>query len=1112
MTRKVTFNLKSQFHGDAVPIIYGNCRELGNGDPSQGVDLVKIDDIYNHQITIEFSQHIDSNEIWYSYCFRPSYGSIIPESVPRRFLPKVISHCTIYDTIDEVTSVGDLVIHFHVRCFTNFGQHLYVVGNQDSLGNWDIESAVQLFYEGNEDFWTGNVRIPLSEKHRTIEYKYFRSFKGQNIEWEPVDNHKIELEPVTSPAILELADTFRWNDPVMESLTKSAFVDVLNKRKNQNSQTLKKFSPNDAKPGTINVRFETICPHVMSHQDLYVVGSCNELGNWKFDNGLKLNDSNFPFWFADLTMKRESMPFEYKFVVVGDELTDVEVEIEEESIPEKHESGFNDQNDGNKEQINNPKVKKTIIVKKMVRKAIWESEANRYCPGMTSTIISLDFPANIVINTWYTCPNRDMIKRFGVYVPLFSLRSSESCGIGQYSDIIGLVDFCNKIGASMIQLLPIFDTTDQGGWEDSYPYKQMSAFALHPIYINLLDVIPNTPQTIIDDINETKWDLEQKPSCDYPTIYSYKMRVLRRIFDDIISNKLESNIQFTEFLEREKEWLMPYALHCFFKDKYRTANFKKWPEYSKSISKREVVTECAKYKDKLMFTYWVQFICDKQFKKSRDYAIEHKVILKGDLPIGVNKYSVDCWAYPDNFRQHESAGAPPDDFAQNGQNWDFPTYDWTFMESDNYSWWRSRLARIASLYQAIRIDHVLGFYRIWEIPRSTCVTGMLGHYYPCNPISKIDLDVRNLKNLKRYLKPHINDHILKEKFGDDSDFIKETFLNTREVTSNTFETAQNNNNQNLHQNEQIAVKYEQVYDFNDVCNTEKKLIEYMDEVFKNHIYLADRRKSIENKLIQLMDNVLLIEDDERPGIYHVRTNVDVESIESTPNGTIVHPSTSWLELPENERKAFKKLHDYFAFERQNDLWLGKAGEKINVLKNTTNMLICAEDLGQLTDSINYHLSQTGLLNLRVQRMSKDRYHKFDETSNFNYLSVCCPSTHDCSTLRGWWEENRPVTCEYWATQLQRGDEAPLTLEPFILEMIIKQHLWSNSMFALFLLQDLTDLIPFFRRQTPQQERINDPSNPNHRWEYRYPYYLNDIITNTELTTKLREWAELSHRI
>lgn len=210
---------------------------------------------------------------------------------------------------------------------------------------------------------------------------------------------------------------------------------------------------------------------------------------------------------------------------------------------------------------------------------------------------------------------------------------------------------------------------------------------------------------------------------------------------------MKDNIEFSRFVDQELEWLRPYALFSLLRDRYGTSDFHSWPDHS-TITLREINSQCAKHEEELKFIYWIQFVADKQFKEARSYCTDHGVVLQGDFPLGVNYNSVETWAWPKYFRLHMSSGAPPDENSPDGQNWGFPTYDWNAMEEDNFHWLELRLRRMSDLFQFLCIDHILEFFREWEIPRDSCLRGVLGHFNPCNTIDKADLESRGLLTSK----------------------------------------------------------------------------------------------------------------------------------------------------------------------------------------------------------------------------------------------------------------------------------------------------------------------------------------------------------------------------
>ena len=1065
----VTFNLRSKIHGDAVPIVYGSIKELGGGEPSQGISMSEVDGDYNYKADVVFMQPIDANEVWYSYCFRPSFGSLIPESVPRRFMPRLEAHANLYDTIDQVTSIGDLLIHFHVRCYTEFGQNLYLSGNIPQLGEWDPDSAIQLFYEGNKDYWTCNVRFPLSAKSRKIEYKYFRSFGGERTEWEPDQNHKIVLGPVTSPAVIELADTFRWKDKTLIALTRAPFVDVINNRADIDTMKPSKIFPNEARPGFVNTRFNVLCPNVRRHQKLLLLGSAPELGNWRLEKAIELNGHDFPHWTADVVFPRSSLPFEYKFIVVGEEEEDVEVEV--------NDNGENNNSDAIDVTKNKEKQKKVIIQRKVMLKEYWESENNRFCPGITSKIVGDFYPATMIVSNWFVNPNPKMFKGVGICCPLFSLRSKDSCGIGQYSDIKDLVDFCNLTGATMIKLLPVFDTTNKGDWPDSNPFCPISCFALHPIYINLLTVLESLPSDIYNDIQNTKWKFEQKFVVDYPTVYKYKIATLRQIYDRI-SKSLDDDIDFSRFVDHEGEWLRPYALFCYFRDKYQTVNIESWPEYS-TISKRQINSLCAKHYEELQFTYWVQYICDKQFKDAKKYALSHGVVLKSDFLVNVNFNSVDYWSSPQNFRAGKAGCSPPTFDAKDiyQESFQMPTLDWEYMENDEYEWLENRLKRMNDFFQAITIKGILSVFREWEIPHENCVRNVLGQYFPSLPLTTTDLNKWGLFDIKRYSKPYIRRHIIQDKFGE---------YEARSIIDKFFDG-------------EGFDPHDDHYSFKKNCNTERKIIKVVNESFGN--FDSRRKSEYIHHLFDLLAGVTLIPDNDRRGCFHVRSHVSLENANKE--------SPAWLELPEPQRIRMKELGDGYAIRQHYNLWISEASKKLNIFEDkASNMLLFAEDT--------HELNEIGKLGQEAINLSREAgfipLHIGTVPSSETYLFSHSTSTHEMPSLRGWWEENNERAKDFWYSQLHKSTEPPYSCDSKLLEEILRFNMNSEVMWTLFPLQDFAALNQNFRRQSPEEERICDPSDPNHHWRYRYPYSIAELVQCNDLTNQIREMIFECHRL
>ena len=324
----------------------------------------------------------------------------------------------------------------------------------------------------------------------------------------------------------------------------------------------------------------------------------------------------------------------------------------------------------------------------------------------------------------------------GVAVPVFSLRSKSSFGVGEFADLQLLGDWCAATGQRIIQILPINDTTMSLSWEDSYPYNTLSSFALHPLYIRLSDVGYLRDEADRREMEALQEELNALPEMDYERVVRAKMKYLRKMYE-LLGKRCMDSKSFRDFEKQNRSWLMPYAVFSVLRDKYGTANFEKWKTFSKFIEKR-----CAAFAERneqeVGFYYYVQYHLDRQLRKVCDYLHSKGVVLKGDIPIGVSRTSVDVWQNPELFVPSSSAGAPPDDFAAEGQNWGFPIYNWEKMAEDGYAWWRARLAKMADYFDVYRIDHILGFFRIWAVPEGA-KNALLGAFTPSLPYSASEI-------------------------------------------------------------------------------------------------------------------------------------------------------------------------------------------------------------------------------------------------------------------------------------------------------------------------------------------------------------------------------------
>ncbi len=420
---------------------------------------------------------------------------------------------------------------------------------------------------------------------------------------------------------------------------------------------------------------KTAAADIRPGQRLAITGSIKALGEWK--KAVPMDESDFPWW--KIAIDAEGA-FEYKYV-----LTDAE-------------SG-------------------EIV--------LWETGPNRRAsaPVGKGALAQEDARPQFAATPY---------RGAGVAIPVFSIRTEESFGVGEFHDIKKMVDWAVATGQNFIQLLPVNDTSMTGSWQDSYPYNAVSSFALHPQFIHLPDA--GVKQT--KAYKDLQAELNALPKVDYEKVNQAKMRLLRKVFE-AKEPKLAEDKDYLAFLKQNDYWLLPYAVFCCLKEEKGTVDWRKWGKEAK-YSRKKADAYAAAHHDEVAFWCWLQYILDIQLKDAVAYAHTHRVAIKGDLPIGVSPVSADAWTNPDLFNLDMQAGAPPDAFSADGQNWGFPTYNWDRMAEDGFAWWRARLTKMSEYFDAYRIDHILGFFRIWEIP-AKYKSGLMGHFAPALPYSGEEL-------------------------------------------------------------------------------------------------------------------------------------------------------------------------------------------------------------------------------------------------------------------------------------------------------------------------------------------------------------------------------------
>ena len=350
-------------------------------------------------------------------------------------------------------------------------------------------------------------------------------------------------------------------------------------------------------------------------------------------------------------------------------------------------------------------------------------------------------------------------KAAGVAVPLFSLRSKNGFGIGDISDLKTMADWCCKCGLKIIQLLPINDTTAWRDWRDSYPYNAISAFALNPIYldINKLGVVCNLFTT------QQRECLNASKTVDYPEVLSLKWECFKVAYR-LNHKETEKRADYKDFINKNSDWLDTYAAFCLLRDRFNTPDFTQWGDYA-VFDKVRIGKLLKENKLEAGIHYFLQYHLHRQMSEAVAYVHSKGIALKGDIAIGVSPNSAEAWSLPDLFDNNMSAGAPPDAFSDEGQTWGFPTYRWDVMANDNYNWWQKRLQSMAQYFDAYRIDHILGFFRIWEVPRNA-TSALLGHFRPALPLTINEIERYSFRFDKN---KHVVKNTLETLFIEDPD-------------------------------------------------------------------------------------------------------------------------------------------------------------------------------------------------------------------------------------------------------------------------------------------------------------------------------------------------------
>lgn len=862
----------------------------------------------------------------------------------------------------------------------------------------DIEKVYSMnTYDGKS--W--HCEITAENGMSQMEYYYSVENGDSEVrhEWTTV-SHRLELN---AKRAMTYFVNDRWNDiPYDSYLYSSAFTDCVNRRHRE-----------PAKDSDYNQTLRLIvrAPQLRSGSRLALVGEDKALGRWNPDDAISMVEHNYNEWVADINVKEmKKEETEFKFIAFN-------------------EKGGVDWETGMNRQLHAPTINDGEVVVTELDQAFFE-----------------------------LCDE----KLAGTLIPVFSLRSKGSFGVGDFGDLKMMIDWVAETNQRVLQVLPINDTTSTHTWTDSYPYSAISIFALHPQFADFRQLPEIKDKKKAREMEALRKELNELKQIDYERVNNTKTDYLRIIFKQEGEAVMKGE-DFKMFVKENEHWLVPYAQYCHLRDSFGNVDFSSWKGHEQwhEADRKKLTDPKSKEYGDVAFYYYVQFVLDRQMRAAHEYAMARGVILKGDIPIGVDRNGCDVWHEPQYFNLNSQAGAPPDAFSINGQNWGLPTYNWQRMIDDGCEWWIRRFQNMAKYFDAYRIDHVLGFFRIWAIP-TTCVHGLLGQFAPSLGMTREEIEGYGLHFQEElFTTPFIARWVVDRVFGIHADEVVEKYLDH---------------------------KHDDIFALKPEYDTERKI----EAAFKGKDSMDD--VWVRDGLYALVSDVLFVRDDNDPNKFHPRITAQLNFM--------------YEALYDSDKEKFNRLYNDYYYRRNNNFWYNEAMKKLPVLVQATRMLVCAEDLGMVPDCVAWVMDQLRILSLELQQMPKDPKVKFGILSRNPYRSVCTLSTHDMPTLRQWWDEDYERTQVYYSSMLYRGGAAPHPLPGWLARDIIANQLTCPSMLCILSLQDWFALDEKLRLPDADAERINIPANPRHYWRYRMHIDIEDLIADKEYNDAIKELVKL----
>ena len=679
----------------------------------------------------------------------------------------------------------------------------------------------------------------------------------------------------------------------------------------------------------------------------------------------------------------------------------------------------------------------------------------------------------------------------GVAVPLSALRTESSPVVGEFCSLVELADFISKAGLSVIQLLPVLDTGMQ-----SSPYSSLSAFALHPMYIHLEELDEFKICYEKDSEFKKTYDayLQHKKDerFDYDFVVKSKDSFLRKMYSLLTNSSGRRDGETLKsilmaFIDEHSEWLPFYCVYKYLKYKSMQASWKEWDKAYQKLSKTQILEmwNDESLRMELYFYAWVQLTAFRQFSRAAEYVRKLGIVLKGDLPILLNEDSCDVWSCPEVFNQKMKAGSPPDGENPTGQNWGFPCYDFPTQEKDNFSWWRLRIKLASKFFDAYRLDHIPGFFRLWTIPDGES-TAEMGHTEPFAPITESQLIKAGFsKERIRWLsQPHIPTEDFIRLIGNPD--------TTREILSMICD----------------RIGWEELWLFKPCIKTEA-------DIRKINIdkYGIDQSIQIEifNRLSAWWKN---------------RTLIEVSKNKFAPLWKY-HDTRAWNSLSQQEKDILSEMFAGVS-QKQEKLWENQADKIFSALVNESKMTPCGEDLGVSIPCMEKVLDKHGILGLKVIRWCRkwDKVNQpFVSLKTYRKLSIVTTSVHDSSTMREWYDDEikhigipvEKISPEHFFEKYDidsfgvdsRAVHFTSGLVPNTAQLLLETFAKTSGVWFINPLQDWLYLDSKYYASDAKTERINIPGSvTTFNWTWRMPVLVEKLAENKKLIDKISQIVKI----